>query len=241
MTGEFVSPNWHVVLIHYPIALLTAGIIIEILSFMWPRGGFRAAGRWMLALGALLTLPTITLGIYALRDVMAPGQLDPDAKWHQLADANHWAPQQWQYMRNHIWLNSIAAGLAIVATVIWVANSDHWRRRLYWPILVVFVAAVVIISSGAWNGGEAVYEYGTAVNPAILARPAGSEAGAASASGTGRYSEAGGGIFTDEPQSAPALPATSPAARPGRSTRPASGGGSAPRSRSCTSRKASGA
>ena len=46
MVKQFVNPNLHVVLLHYPIGLLFAGLLIELFSFLgWRRGGFRAAGR----------------------------------------------------------------------------------------------------------------------------------------------------------------------------------------------------
>ena len=47
MDKEFVNPNLHVVLIHYPIALLFAGLLIEVFSFLgWGEAAFgrRAVG-----------------------------------------------------------------------------------------------------------------------------------------------------------------------------------------------------
>lgn len=53
MAEQFISPNWHVILIHYPLGLLAVGILIEFFSFLgWRRSGFRTAGRWMILLGA---------------------------------------------------------------------------------------------------------------------------------------------------------------------------------------------
>ena len=52
MPNELIHPNWHVVLVHYLIALLTLGLAIELLSFLYRRSTLRTAGRWMLLIGA---------------------------------------------------------------------------------------------------------------------------------------------------------------------------------------------
>jgi hypothetical protein len=69
MQTELISPNLHVVLIHYPLGMLIAGTLIELFSFLWPRSTFRTAGRWMILIGALSTIPATFSGVYALRDV----------------------------------------------------------------------------------------------------------------------------------------------------------------------------
>src|SRR5512141_799892 len=98
MADEFIMPNWHVALIHYPIALLTLGVLVELLSFLWRRGGFRAAGRWMILLGALLAIPALTAGIYALRKEMVSGPVEIDQRWSELAAENHWPAEQWELL-----------------------------------------------------------------------------------------------------------------------------------------------
>ena len=80
MATPLVRPNLHVILIHYPLAMLVAGTLIELLSFVWPRGTFRAAGRWMILLGALLAVPTTFSGIYAMRDVAGRNNPTPDGR-----------------------------------------------------------------------------------------------------------------------------------------------------------------
>ena len=48
MRGELIAPNWHVILIHYPLGLLGLGLLIELLSFSGGAGqtrcGMRVAG-----------------------------------------------------------------------------------------------------------------------------------------------------------------------------------------------------
>jgi len=156
--NEFISPNWHVLFIHYPIAFLSAGIVIELLSFLWPRGLLRAAGRWIILLGALLAIPTLAVGMYAFATVVGSGR-----SWYEVVERSRWSPEQWHAMSRHIWLNSIGVLLVVVAVTTWVASSDNWRRRLYWPVLLLLIAGMGSFSAGAWFGGESVYRFGTAV------------------------------------------------------------------------------
>jgi uncharacterized membrane protein len=163
MSEEFIHPNWHVILIHYPLGLLTAGLVVELLSLIWPRGGMRAAGRWMILLGSLLSIPALTAGIYAFRDTVVPGPVEPDFKWYDIVRQSRWTPMQWQFITRHIWLNSSAVVLFVLVTVFWMASSDVWRRKLYWPLLILLIIGVGLMGAGAWHGGEVVYRYGTAV------------------------------------------------------------------------------
>src|SRR4051812_46834880 len=163
MPIEFINPNWHVILIHYPIALLTIGLIVEIISVFKPKGGFRAAGRWMIAIGAVLALPTLTSGLYAFRDTVSNDPIMMGEHWHDLAHDSPWKPQQWEFMSRHIWYMAIATALALVILFLWLSNPDHIRRKLYWILLPALVAACGLIAMGAWHSGEAVYRYGTAV------------------------------------------------------------------------------
>jgi uncharacterized membrane protein len=159
MSNQFISPNWHPLLIHYPLAFLSAGILIELLSFMWPRGFFRAAGRWMILLGALLTIPSMAAGLYALRTVVGG-----KGTWHDVLAQSTWDKQQWEYMRLHLLLNCIASGVVVIAVITWIADSDVWRRRLYIPVLLALIGGMGLFSVGAWYGGESVYRFGTAVH-----------------------------------------------------------------------------
>ena len=43
---EYISPNWHAILIHAPLGLLSVGIILELMGFLWRRSGLRPAARW---------------------------------------------------------------------------------------------------------------------------------------------------------------------------------------------------
>jgi uncharacterized membrane protein len=175
---EFVNPNWHVVLLHVPLTLLILGTIIELFSFMWRRHGFRAAGRWMILLGALAGVPTITSGLYALRDVADPThQL---GTWKEVTAAGALNGPQWEMLQDHLLLMCTSVGLALLASIVWLASSDRLRARLHLPLLALLLGSAGTAIAGGWHGGEAVYRLGVAVEAtrgSSATMPSTSEAG----------------------------------------------------------------
>jgi uncharacterized membrane protein len=159
---RLIIPNYHVILIHYPLALLGTGLLIEIFSFLWRRGSLKAAGRWMIFLGALALVPASASGAYALFDIAGHGQDQTDS-WQDLKDGSGFSDHDWALAREHILLNSAATGLALLAVVGWVGASDHWRRVLYVPALLALIAAMGLMTDGAWHGGEMVFRKGFGV------------------------------------------------------------------------------
>src|SRR5262249_18135378 len=69
MPTPFIAPNWHVILIHFPLGLFTLGMVMEIiLGVLGHRGSARTAARWLVVLGALSSLPAAYAGLYAMSD-----------------------------------------------------------------------------------------------------------------------------------------------------------------------------
>lgn len=161
MPNEFITPNWHPLFVHFPIALVIVGVVIEIISFR--RSGFRVAGRWMMLLGSLLAIPTALLGIYALYQGVSAGVTGSDLHWRQIVEQSTWSPQQWQTARLHVLLNSVAVGIFLLSTIVYLAGSDAWRRSIRWVLVIAMLVGVGVLGVGAWHGGELVYRFGTGV------------------------------------------------------------------------------
>jgi uncharacterized membrane protein len=166
---KFIIPNFHVILIHFPMGLLLIGVTIELFSFLWRRSSFRQAGRWMILLGTLMAVPALTSGLYALRDVVGHGA-DLDS-WSEFKAASNFNAHDWQFVRYHIVLNAAATGLALFATVMWLGASDTWRKILRIPALLMLVVAVGLMVDGGWHGGEMVYRLGFAVQGKLNVLP----------------------------------------------------------------------
>ncbi|HET6248790.1 MAG TPA: DUF2231 domain-containing protein [Tepidisphaeraceae bacterium] len=148
MPLRFINPNYHVILIHYPLGVFILGVFLELFSFLWRRSRVRIAARFMIVAGALLTLPAATSGMYALFDVQQ-NQGITDARY--------------QMLRWHVIYMGIASLLAVFCAVVALGSSDRWRRRLYFPLLLGVVGAWALMILGAWHGGETIYQQGTAV------------------------------------------------------------------------------
>ncbi|MDB5299587.1 MAG: hypothetical protein JWO87_1250 [Phycisphaerales bacterium] len=148
MPLRFVNPNLHVILIHYPLGVFVLGVFLELFSFLWKRSPVRTAARFMIVIGALLSLPSATSGIYALFDVRKNQGLD-DARYHML--------------RLHVIYMGIASILAVTCAVVGLGASDAWRKKLHIPLLAGVVIAWGLMVFGAWHGGETIYQHGTSV------------------------------------------------------------------------------
>jgi uncharacterized membrane protein len=164
---EFINPNWHVILIHYPLGVFVLGVVIELLSVFYRRGTLRVAGRWMILLGALLSIPTALSGVYALGNVarmdLPASVTNADIPWRDVVDKTQLNDHQWEHLRQHAWVQAGATALAVLLVVVGLGASDTWRRRLYFPLLLGLLFSLVAMLYGAWHGGEMVYRHGTGV------------------------------------------------------------------------------
>ena len=153
MSKEFINPNWHVLLIHLPLGLFVTGMVIELLSFMYRRSVARTAGRFMILIGALSTIPAALSGIYAFANVARmelPGSVsDPDQPWSVIAATTQLNTEQWEHLRNHVFANSVGAGVAVLCVTIGLGASDRWRKRLYIPLMLGLLFSLAAMG---WGG-----------------------------------------------------------------------------------------
>jgi uncharacterized membrane protein len=167
MAGELISPNLHVVLIHFPLALLVAGTFIELFSFLWRRSSLRQAARWMILLGALAAVPATFSGLFALKDIASRNNPAGETNWADVKAASPILkqPDVWHVLWNHTLLQSGATALCVFVVVFWLACSDHARKSLHLPLMVLLLVGVGAILFGASFGGDSVYRRGVGVEP----------------------------------------------------------------------------
>src|SRR5436190_20180812 len=165
MGEQLINPNWHVILIHYPLGVFMLGLTLEVLLLIFRyHGTLRTAARWMVVLGAISTLPTAFAGMYALADVVSRmAQGDTGHSWHDLAASSPITPDQWKMIERHIWTNGVATVVAGLLATLAVASSNRARRTLYPVFLVLFLPCAGAMAYGAWYGGELIYREGFAV------------------------------------------------------------------------------
>ncbi len=162
-----IRPNWHPLLVHYPIALLTLGVFLELAGLVFRRSTVRIGARWMILLGAILAVPAATSGMYAYKEVVSP---EGDGPWvtqkaqsplNRPADA--WNHDEWKFLSDHLWNNSAVTLGFLLVVCAYVACSDRWRGRVYAPCLLLLVFGLTVLGRASWHGGESVYRFQTAV------------------------------------------------------------------------------
>ena len=161
---HLISPNIHVIMVHFPLGIFTFGLFLEVFGLaLWRRSSARVAAKWMILLGGLLAVPSALSGIDAYEDVK-----DHTTSVHKTDEGasikvKGLSDDQWEPMRKHILWTSIGAGLAAIGVTIFLGASDRWRRMLYAPILLALLAGAFLMSYGAHFGGEGIYLQGVAV------------------------------------------------------------------------------
>ena len=171
MTGPLIQPNLHAILVHYPMALLTLGVLIEVFGFLWRRSGVRSAGHWMIVLGTLACIPVLTTGLYALRQTAAPGVME--GQWYAVVAQSNWTAAHWEVLSSHLSLMVGASVALLISIIVWLGSADQARSRIYLLGMAILLVCVSLMVVGAHQGGELVYKHATAVNlppaPAVSA------------------------------------------------------------------------
>jgi uncharacterized membrane protein len=157
-----IIPNLHVIFIHFPLALLGVGVLLEILSFLWYGGSLHKAGRWMILIGTLLLVPTVTSGIYALYDVSTHG-VGADT-WEQTKAASGFTAHDWGLVRQHILLSGTATVICLIAVIWFLGASDRARKFVYVPAFTLVMISLGLLTVAAWHGGEMVFRQGFGVD-----------------------------------------------------------------------------
>jgi uncharacterized membrane protein len=162
MILALLEPNLHPTLVHYPIALLTLGVVIELFAGLWRRSGVRTAGHWMIVLGTLASIPAITTGLYALRQTVNPAA-NPTDPWYQIAQTSPWSAKQWAVLAEHVRFTAAAGIILLICIATWLGSSDRARPRIYLLGVAILLLCLYLIAQGAHAGGELVYEHATGV------------------------------------------------------------------------------
>jgi len=136
--------NVHPLLVHFPIALLTAFLIVELLAVIFRKKNLEPVAGWMLYLGTLGAVATVAVGWFAAQSIPH-------------GSAVH------DVMETHEMLGFSVLALAVVLSL--------WRLFAGAPVSVMgralhlFLAFVMVglLTAGADLGGRMVYKYGVAV------------------------------------------------------------------------------
>jgi len=135
--------NIHPYFVHFPIAILTVGLLWDLLGVLLKKESLNNAGWWAQVFGVIAIIVTSITGLIAESTVA-----------HN--EAAH------EIMETHETIGLIVAGVFILL-LIWRSflKTALPTQRIYQTIyLAIGVLAVITMLFGAHLGGKLVYEYG---------------------------------------------------------------------------------
>ncbi len=152
-------PGWdglHPLVVHFPIALLMTAPILLLLAMAVPRQrtGFLASAFLLMLLGTVGAYAAAESGEAAAQLVDTsenPALLEALDAHQQMADEVRWA----------FTVLTILCGLLLFAPILARQTLDNqWCALLGVPLLVLYLAALVLLVNTAAAGGELVHRHG---------------------------------------------------------------------------------
>ena len=133
--------KFHPLAVHFPIALILAAVLAEVMLVVTHRRSFADAGRFAISTGALGAIAAIALGLAAAAHAGYSGQY---------ADT----------LALHRWLG-IAAGAAAVLAAVFSALSrrEQGGPRLVWVYRAALLVSAALVGVAGHLGATLVYGY----------------------------------------------------------------------------------
>jgi uncharacterized membrane protein len=142
------APNFHPLVIHFPIVLVLAAAVVDLVDVAFERSQWLKAATTTLYVTAALSLIVAYLtGLQAASTVLVPGMAYPVITAHR-----QWALVTMTYC-------IVVATLRLL--VLRGTNGRSRRRRI--ALLGIGLVSVVLIQQTAERGARLVYEYGTGI------------------------------------------------------------------------------
>jgi uncharacterized membrane protein len=140
-----IIPNWHPILVHFTIGLLTAGTVFYLLALAVPlwREQWLTVARWNLWSGTALTLLTALLGWRAFNTVLH------DEAAHAV-------------MLEHRDLALMTLAIFFIGAAWLLVRYRRNAGASPW-LAAVLVVGVGLLATTAWHGAELVYRHGLGV------------------------------------------------------------------------------
>ena len=139
------ATHLHAMIIHFPIALLLAGFLSEIIALFVKQDFFHKAAFYLLLLGALGAIDAYISGTYAGSGI-EEGPLKGPMELHQNAATIT------------LWL---AITLAVFQALVYYFKYN--RRWVKWVMVILFAVLAGSVARTGNLGGELVYNHGAGV------------------------------------------------------------------------------
>lgn len=139
-------PNLHPILVHFPIALLTASVAFDLAGIVLRREELERSGWWTLVTGCAGLALTVVSGLLAKESVA----ITPEAQGH---------------FDVHQQLAFAVAGVYALLLLWRIASRTRLPHGRRWLFITLSLAGSLLLWVGAWHGGEMVYRFGVGVRP----------------------------------------------------------------------------
>lgn len=135
-TYLFDMENIHPLFVHFPIALLLTGLLLDGLGFVFKKSGLSTAGWWCFGLGVVAAVITVFTGLRAAETISLSQEASEVLEMHE-----------------HFQLYSTAV---LVGLLIWRCIKWNLIPPLASMYFIITILAVGAISYGAHYGGQLV-------------------------------------------------------------------------------------
>ncbi len=150
--GVSQMDNIHPLIVHFPIGLLYAFFVMELLGFVLGKKELNAAATWMLYLGTIGAAAAVSAGLWAAHKV-------PHTE------------EEHAIMARHRDFGLIVLTLSVILSAWRVRVKGVFSSRARFLHLIVAFAVVTAIAFGADLGGLMVYKYGVGVKAVPVKEP----------------------------------------------------------------------
>ncbi len=137
--------NIHPLIVHFPIALLTSFLLMEIMALLFSSDKLHVASSWMLYIGTLGAAATVVAGF------MAASTVPHGSAAHAI-------------IASHKSLGLTVLGLSVVLTLWRMAYKQRLSGMASVLNIILAVIMVGLLTKGADLGGQMVYKYGVGVS-----------------------------------------------------------------------------
>jgi uncharacterized membrane protein len=136
--------NLHPVFIHFPFALLLVALLLEIAAMVFKRDEFSRAAWWNQILGTIGLAAAVASGLLAAQTVRMDGPARAVFDIHQQI--------------------AFLAAASFAGLLFWrISTKGKIPAEPRHLFLALLAAAVLLMTVGAWLGGELVYGHGVGI------------------------------------------------------------------------------
>jgi len=154
LPGLAAMQNIHPMFVHFPIAFFLGALAMELAAIVIHER-FHFVATWLLYLGALAAVVTVTTGFHAMNQIAA-------------ASGGHHGPNhEFIHVHQHWMVSVTTMGVLLAAYLYWMNKRNVWNAHR-WSFVLGLLFLAVVLTLGADRGARLVYEFGKGVNPALL-------------------------------------------------------------------------